>query len=224
MKKRKTLFIFLLLFSISAFPKGKNYRFQNIRIHRNQLLLDFSVHNLITNEMVTGLQKGMTTAIEYDIQLWKKRSKWIDNLIAEKRLRIKIHYDTWEKRFVFMTPNTESQTISAEEISHRCSEFTDFEMASAGDLETGSTYIIAIKIVIHPISVENIQEIKNWLKGEARELIPKAIKDNRSAGKKVGDFVMGVLLNLTGFGDKIITAKSPTFTLKDNKIIFDDRR
>lgn len=224
MTKRKTFVIFIILLSIAAYPKGKNYRFKDIRIDNNYLLLDFSVYNLVTNDMVNGLQKGMTAAIEYEIQLWKKHSKWVDNLVAEKRLRMKIHYDNWEKRFVFMTPNSENQFISSEEISLRCSEINELEIISAANLESGSNYMIAIKIVIHPISIENIQEIKSWLQGEAHELNPRGIKDSRSAGKKAGDWVTGVLLNLTGFGDKIVTAKSPIFILKDDKIFIDDRR
>ena len=203
--------LILLLLPFTGVGKEKKYRFGEIRIQDDVLVVNFEVYDLFSEEVLHGLQKGMTAALEYQIQLWKQRPHWIDQLVTEEFVRMKVNFDNWEKRYVLTTPQEEPRLMNEDRIRQRCSQLVDFPLCSADMLSDGSQYSIAVKVILRPMSVENYQEIKRWLAGEVKELNPKAIRTSKSPGKKAGNWLLGLVLNLTGFGDRIITAKSPPF-------------
>ena len=172
--------------------------------------------------MLQGLQKGMTAAIEYQIQIWKERPRWVDQLLAERIIRMKVNFDQWEKRYVLATRPEERQFMTEDRIRERCSRLVDIPFVPAAKLSIGDQYVIAVKIVLQPMSVENYQEIRRWLAGEMKEINPKAIRTTKSPGKKAGNWLLGLILNLTGFGDRVITAKSPSFIWKNESVIFEN--
>ena len=80
--------------------KEEKFEYHFIKIENDSLVFNFEVNNLFSEVIVEGLNKGMTTVLEYKIQLWKKRSLWIDKLVAEDILRFKINFDIWSKRYI----------------------------------------------------------------------------------------------------------------------------
>ena len=208
--------LILLLLPFTGVGKEKKYRFGEIRIQDDALIVNFEVYDLFSDEVLHGLQKGMTAALEYQIQLWKQRPHWVDQLVTEEFVRMKVNFDNWEKRYVLTTPQEEPRLMNEDRIRQRCSQLVDFPLTSADMLSDGSQYTIAVKVILRPMSVENYQEIKRWLAGEVKELNPKAIRRSKSPGKKAGNWLLGLVLNLTGFGDRIITAKSPPFQWRED--------
>jgi len=203
--------LILLFLPFTSVGKEKKFRFGEIRIRDDALVVNFEVYDLFSDEVLQGLQKGMTAALEYQIQLWKQRPHWVDQLVTEEFVRMKVSFDNWEKRYVLTTPQEGPRLMNEDRILNRCSQLVDFPLTSADMLSDGSQYTIAVKVILRPMSVENYQEIKRWLAGEVKELNPKAIRTSKSPGKKAGNWLLGLVLNLTGFGDRIITAKSPPF-------------
>jgi hypothetical protein len=210
-KKISCMVLIFLLLPFTSIGREKKYRFGEIRIQDGALIVNFEVYELFSEEVLQGLQKGMTAALEYQIQLWKQRPHWVDQLVTEEFVRMKVSYDNWEKRYVLTTPQEGPRLMNEDRIRHRCSQLVDFPMTSVDMLSDESPYSIAVKVILRPMSVENYQEIKRWLAGEVKELNPKAIRTSKSPGKKAGNWLLGLVLNLTGFGDRIITAKSPPF-------------
>lgn len=218
------LFSIILLLPISSLAKKKKYRFGEIKGENSVLLINFQINDLFQKKVIQGLQKGMTAAIEYQIQLWKERPHWADQLVAEEIIRMKVNFDNWERRYVLDTPQEEPRLLNEDRIRERCSQLNDFPLAPLEKLEPGSRYTVAVKTILQPMSVESYQEIKRWLTGEVKEINPKAIKSSKSPGKKAGNWLLGLVLNLTGFGDRIITAKSAVFTWRDGAVVFDKER
>ena len=220
MKRRIICLILILIFLPSPFSaKDKKFRFGQIRIEENALIINFEVYDLFPREVIEGLQKGMTAALEYEIQLWKQRPRWVDQMVSEKIVRMKVSYDNWEKRFLLATPKEEPRFMNIDRIRQRCSRLNDFVLAQASELDPGGQYTIIIKTTLRPMSVENYDEIRRWLAGEVKELNPKAISSARAPGKKAGNWLLGLVLNLTGFGDRILTAKSDPFFWRDGVVV-----
>lgn len=214
----------LLLIPVSGLTKGKKYRFGKIRGEKGTLVVDFQLRDLISNDVFNGLQKGMTAAIEYQVQLWKDRPHWVNQLVAEEIVRMKVSFDNWERRYVVTTPEEEPKLLNEDGVRERCSELVNFPIASLEKLEQGSRYRIAIRVILQPMSVENYREIKRWLAGEVKEFNPKTLKSTKSPGKKAGNWLLGLVLNLTGFGDRVISAKSPVFTWENGTVILEKER
>jgi len=218
------LFSIILLLPISGLAKKKKHHFGEIKGEKGVLLINFQINDLFQKKVIQGLQKGMTAAIEYQIQLWKERPHWADQLVAEEIIRMKVNFDNWERRYVLDTPREEPRLLNEDRIREQCSQLIDFPLAPLEKLVPGSKYTVAVKAILQPMSIESYQEIKRWLAGEVKEINPKAIKSSKSPGKKAGNWLLGLVLNLTGFGDRVITAKSSVFTWRDGAVVFDKKR
>jgi hypothetical protein len=219
--------IIVLVFFITAgipssvLPRGEKYRFENLRCDQENLVVDFIIEDLITKEIIQGLRKGMTAALEYHIQIRKERGGWVDQVVHERYVRMKIGYDPWEKRYALFYRDPNPTFLSEDRMKFRCSQLTAIPLIPIEKLEPQSRYIIAIQITLVPMSVENYQDIKRWLSGEVRDLHPKDISSGKSPGKKAGDWFVGLILNLSGFGDRILSIKSPTFLWQNGSAVLE---
>ena len=137
---------------------------------------------------------------------------------------MKVNYDNWERRYFLTTGDGQRRLLNEDRIRQRCSELTNFPIAPLEKLEPGARYTIAIRVILQPMSVENYEEIKDWLAGQVKELHPKTLTTAKSPGKKAGNWLLDFVLNLTGFGDRVITAKSPAFTWKEGSAVPEEER
>jgi hypothetical protein len=92
-------------------------------------------------------------------------------------------------------------------------------LIDADKLEEKRKYKIAIRITFKAMSIENVQDIQRWLSGEVEEINPKAIRASKSPLRKAGDWALGLMVNLSGFGDKVVLAKSPPFVWQDGSVV-----
>ena len=217
MKKRIILY-YLLLFIIGSHPayaKKSKCEFTEISHVDSHLIVDFRIHDFITKDLLDGLRKGMTAAIEFHVQLWRARRGWMDHLVAEENMRMRIIYDNWEKSFIVSTRDNEDQHMNESRLIQYCSEVNDYKLALLEKMTPGKRYYIGVRALLQPLSIENFEEIRRWLSGEVRNLNAKSIQSTRSPGKKAGNWLLGVVLNLTGFGDRLVQAKSPAFYLRE---------
>ena len=200
--------------------KEEKFEYHFIKIENDSLVFNFEVNNLFSEVIVEGLNKGMTTVLEYKIQLWKKRSLWIDKLVAEDILRFKINFDIWSKRYIVFKNKEKPEAFDINEVKEKCQQLPHYSLCPCQDLENNKEYKIAIKVTLHPISIENYKEIQRWIVGEAKEIDTEVIKQPKKAGKKAGNWVLGLVLNLSGFGDQIINARSQSFLINSHQLIF----
>lgn len=215
-KKLLCFFIFIITLHVSA--KEGTYSYSRIEISRDSLVFCLKINNLFNESIVEGLQKGMTTVLEYRIQLWKKRSLWFDKLITEDIIRFKISYDIWGKRYVVMRNKLKPEALDIHGVRQVCQQLYEYALLSSQKLKTDKEYFLAVKVRLRPISIENYREIQRWLVGEAKEIDAEVIKEPQKAGEKAGNWFLGMVLNLSGFGDKVINAKSDLFSIHNNKI------
>lgn len=200
----------LLCIPCLSWGKKPEYRFSNIHLDQGTIRTDFDVRGLFPDDVINGIQKGMTAALEYQVQLWKKRPHWIDVQISQKIFRMKISYDHWQKGYVLARKDTTLESVSEDTLIQKYSRLRNFLVVNEDNLEQDRQYYIAVKIIMRPMTIDNYDEIRRWLSGEFREIHPGKIA-SPSAGKKVGDWFFGVVRNVTGFGDRVIMAKSRPF-------------
>ena len=220
---RKIIILYCLSFFIfganPVFAKETQYRFSEIRNKNGNLVFTFQIKDFITKDVLEGLQKGMTAAVEFQIQLWRARRNWMDKLVTDKFMRMRIVYDNWEKRYIVSTQQDEEIRMNEDGVRRYCSELVEYELEPLSSLRQDKQYYIGVRAVLQPLSIENVEGIKRWLTGEVKDLNPKAIKSTKSVGKKAGDWLLDVVLNLTGFGDRLIEGKSRPFMVNDNVVV-----
>ncbi len=225
MNHKQTYYVFaiLLVFSSLGFTNERKYLFENIRVEEDVLTFDFEIFDLFNEDILRGLRKGMTAAIEYQVQLWEERRHWFDRMVTEKSIRMKVAYDNWERCFILTRPQETPLLLGEDHIQERCSRFDNFHLVDPKQLKSEGRYTIVVKTILQPLSVESYEEIKRWLTGEVQELHPKALKSTESPDEKAGDWLLGLVLNLTGFGDRVITAESPTFQIENSTVVIDEK-
>ena len=212
------ILIFFILLPEAGVARDRKYRFGELKVADGHVLVNFQVRDLLNTDVIHALQKGMTAAVEYEVQIWRDRSGWVDQLVDEDRFRMKVSYDAWEKRFILAEKRGEYRLMNEDRVREKCSEIVDFPLTAVENLDEGGRYFVTVRVILQPMSVESYEEIKRWLTGEVSELNPKAIRQTRDPGKKAGDWFMGLVLNLTGFGDRILNAKGPLFTWSEGRI------
>ena len=207
----------LLLLPVTGTVRGDEPigRFGVIGVKDGRLVVNFQIEDLFQNEHLSGMKKGVTAAIQYKIQLWQDRRRWFDRMITEERIRMKVLFDKWEKRFVVVSSDNRLASLTEEDMQQQCTRLSDFILYPVENLNPKTVYYVVVKAILQPMSIENVEEIKRWLQGEVESINPKSIREGKSPGEKLGEWVVNLALNLTGFGEREVDAQSERFSGED---------
>ncbi len=219
---KKLILTFLFIFSILHFLQAADRRvtIDSVKVGSTVLQVDFTVDGIIDQKVAEGLRQGLVSTVEYQIQLWEKRSGWINNLVTQQYVRMKVYFDNWENKFVIMSAEEKRLTSALETVREKCSQIKNVEIIPIEKLKPGKKYFFTVKTILRPLSVENYQDIKNWLSGKAKNLDFKNIDDTEQQEKKFKGGMLKMFLALTGFGDRVITGESEEFSISEKKIIW----
>ena len=215
-----TTFFLLLWFSL-LFANEKSIVIDSMAIKNEKLVVSLHANGIFDEKLVSGLRQGLTNTFRYEIQLWEKRSIWVNNLITTHVREIKVYFDNWDKKFMIITPEEKRLTSSLATVKRFCTLVIDFPLVPRKDLSAKKRYFITIKLVQKPLSLQNYREIKNWLSGKARSLKLKDIGNSDKKEEKVKTGFLKLLLSVAGFGDKIISRKSEVFKVQGDLLIFE---
>lgn len=215
-RRAHIILVLILLLTSGLSAKDKKALFHDIRAESGQVTAHLEVVELLDDDLIQGLQKGMTAALEYQVQLWEERTGWADRLLEERYHRMKLAFDPWSKRFTVETREGPPLLLSEEALRQRCADLESLRVAPLDMLEKDKSYYIGVRIILKPVSMESMEEISKWLGGEVKAIDPKAVIQAQPSTKKTSRWLMGLVLNITGFGDRVITAKSPRFTLRED--------
>jgi len=212
-----TLFLLLLFIRLGA-AAGKRLVIDSVTVNSGRLCLDFHAVDILDDKVIEGLQKGLTSTIEYQIELWEKRGKLINHLLGQRAIRMKVFYDPWEHKYVVMSAEEKRLTSSLETVQQRCSEIQNFDLISIDQLKSNHRYFVNIKLILRPLSLENYQEIKRWLSGKAQDFKLENIDDTQQQEQQFKRGLFRIFLTLTGFGDRAISGRSPDFRIDGGMI------
>ncbi len=225
--KRKTeIFTFLLtvclFFSSHVFAQNQKITIDKIEITDNILTTTYFIDSLFSQKIITGLDRGLTVSIEYNIELWKKRPNWFDTSIQLCETWAKVAFFKLENRYIYQTPNEKRRISSFQKVYGNLSKIIQYPIIGAEKLQRNKTYYFIISIKLKPLSNEDISEISAWLDGGENE---KSGMDSTAASKnRITNQLMKMVVNFTGMGEKQFSAQSPNFTVDgDNVIITGDK-
>lgn len=218
---KSILWIMLLLIS-AGHAESAGIRFDSLRVESQTVVGNVRIHELMDKEIMRGLRKGMTAVIEYRVQVWQEKSRFIKSLVHEQFRRIKINFDHWERKYQVQLKEDRIRLFDETELMEYCQHLHAFQMIRTDKLEYGCRYRIVVQASVKPMSVENMKELKQWLSGEADDFDPKDIRISKSPWKKTGDWVLNVFINLMGLGDHVLTGTSSGFYVADGYLLRDE--
>jgi hypothetical protein len=214
----------LFIFSITPLMRAEEVcvRIDTLYVESQTLIGDLCIRHLMDKKTIKGLEKGMTAVIEYRMQIWREQNRWMKSLIYERFRRMKINYNHWERKYQIYLHNDKSRLLEETDLIVYCQEVRAFKIVDIQMLTEGERYRVVAQVLFKPMSMENIRELKRWLSGEADKFNPHDIKISKSPWKKAGDWLLNVFVNLSGFGDRIFTDKTPFFYRVDNRILLEE--
>lgn len=214
--------VLILSFTGPSLAEEQAVRFEAIRLDSAALVVDVVFEHVLDRQVVQGLRKGMTALLIYDAQIWKEGFLWNKSLITERQRRFKVHFDTWERQFIITPREGEQRTMDEKALMEYCNTLNSFHLTEKSRLDSGAVYRIWMSVMIKPMSVENLEEIKHWLVGEAGDFDPNDIKITKSPLSRMGDWFLHMVVNVTGFGDRVYSGKSPEISIFNQTMIIRD--
>ena len=221
-----SIFCFLMVWLSAATAVAQEARvvIDSLRLEASAFYVDFHVDSLLTTTLLNGMQRGLTSAAQFRVQLWRKRSRWFGStFLAERRYEIKSTYDAWEKKYVIVTAGERRLTSGLDLVRRWWEHHHDVALAETKQLQFDRRYFVTIELLIEPVSKENLNEIRGWLAGEVktstkRDSTPPAVTDTTTANRnnRVSDRLLNLIVNLTGFGKQVVTMQSEIFSLAAN--------
>jgi len=207
------IFFILLLIVSSGQGAERKIVVDSLVVSNNQLCLSYHIDGLLNNNTILGLERGLTSEVLHHIRLWKSK-KLFSSISAEALISIKILYDNWEDKFRLVTETENRLTTQVETVRQFCSEVRNYVLADISELEAESKYYISVETTFKPVSAETYEDLNSWLSGNSSA-------DNKEKPKTGGqNKVFSVLMNVMGFGDKVLSYKSGDFIIKNSSIQF----
>lgn len=201
----KTIFFIL---TISAAPiESESARPSvsvNIRMDHS-LIVDIGVRNIFTQKIIEGLKSGLTSRVEYTVELWWERPRWFNQLMESRKFGAVINYDIWREHYKIKDLYGELHTVSDfNELRKKVCKQKRITEFSKERLIPGKTYYIVVRFSLKPIVIENINELGGYLSGEV-----KKAKENK---KTLFLHIVNQAKNLAGLGERVVTGESKKFS------------
>lgn len=220
MKKYFLILIFIFIITSFLQAAGKRVIIDSVKVNSGMVSLDFHLDDIIDEKVTEGLQKGLTSTLEYQIELWEKKGGLFNHLVTQQHMRIKIFFDNWENKFVILSQDEKRLTSSLETVKEKCTQISNFDVISISELKINKKYFFNVKVILRPLSMENYQEIRHWLSGKAKNLKLDDLDDTEKQEKKLKGGLLKIFLALTGFGDRVMAGKSDDFQILEEKIVW----
>lgn len=203
---------FTAAFAPSAARAGNDMDLSVDAVERvgDAICVSYHVDRPFTPRLEDPLLRGMPATITFEVGVWRKRSFWFDKLVVAYRSEHKVAFDPWSKTFRIRSGVNPPRTRSVANLdSLRASLFAvrRLPVALASTLDSTAAHYISVKVVIRPLSADDLGEIEDWLSGTHTD------GSNSGAGRDRGlpGYLLEWAVNLSGLGDRTAQAKGPRF-------------
>ncbi|MDZ7344595.1 MAG: DUF4390 domain-containing protein [candidate division KSB1 bacterium] len=204
-----------MLAATSGFGQAPRIALDSLRIEDNYCVIDFHVDSLLNQNLLAGMRRGLTSSAQFRVQLWRKRGLWFGStLLATRQYEIKSTYDQWEQKYVLITPGEKRLTNKIDGVRQRWEQHHGVALIETMKLRPSQRYFVTIELQIEPLSKETLNAIRGWLAGEVKSM-PADSADTGDEQKHIDvpERFLQMLLNVTGFGKRMLSMKSEMFEL-----------
>jgi len=207
-------FIFLLCTFSSSIAQKNIIHIDSLHIENGKLLANFHIEELFTKSVLESLNKGISIAVIYTINLWRKRPSWFDKSVIIGEFQFKVKYNKFDQRYIWMSQEERRTTNSLERVHILCSKQTNITIADVNQLEPENIYYITIKGILKPHLINDIEDVKDWLSGEVKDVDLKTLREPRRSQEKISGRIFTFFKNITGLGDRIFNCTSREFSVE----------
>jgi hypothetical protein len=167
--------------------------------------VSYHADNPFTPRLEDPLLRGMPATVTFEVGLWRKRALWFDKLVVAYRSEHKIVYDPWSKTFRIRSgvnpPRTRS-VANLDSLSASLFNVHRLPIALVSALDSTAAHYVSVKVVIKPLSANDLGEIEDWLSGG---------DESKGEDRGLPAYLLEWAVNLSGLGDRTAMVKGSRF-------------
>ena len=171
----------------------------------NAICVSYHADHPFTPRLEDPLLRGMPATITFEVGVWRKRSLWFDKLVVAYRSEHKVAFDPWAKNFRIrsgLNPPLTRSVANLDSVRTTLFAARRLPVALASTLDSTAAHYVSVKIVIRPLSADDLGEIEDWLSGS---------DPNDGGDRGLPAYLLEWAVKLSGLGDRSALAKGPRF-------------
>jgi hypothetical protein len=168
--------------------------------------VSYHVAEPFTPKLRETLGKGMPAHVVYEVGVWRKRSFWFPKLVVAITSEHKVVYDDARGRYRVRSgtnPPRSYEVPGLDSLQSRLFVRERLPLVPASDLDSSAGYYVSVRVLIRPLSPEDLSEVEDWLAGGA--------EPGLGGRRGIPDYLLGLAVSLSGLGDRTALVKSGKF-------------
>lgn len=178
-----------------------------VEVLAGAITVSYRVDRPFTPRLEETLLQGMPATVTYEVGLWKRRAFWFDKLVVALKNEHKVVFDPWRKAFRVRSGGMDARTRtvpSLDSLQTALFAVRRLPVCLLTALDPDASYFVTVRVMIRPVSEEDLGEIEDWLQGE--------VKDPEGTQRGLPRYLFGITANLSGLGDRTAISRSDRFT------------
>jgi hypothetical protein len=170
------------------------------------LYVDYQLQRPFEGKFLDAIRSGLPSNLVYTFEVWRQRPGWWDALLREQTvtLKLRLYRDLLNDQYVLVSREEVRRFASLDSLASAACQQRQFLQP----LLPGRPYYVAVTAKLAPLSVEDLQELEQWLQGSIRSGEGSATAGGISG---LSGTLVGLLLSETGFGDRTVNGRTATF-------------
>jgi hypothetical protein len=168
------------------------------------LYVDAHFSEVFDDDLELALQSGLPARISIELVLWEERSGLWDREVLRDQWTVSVVFDVVAEDYAVFDVEGASLLESGElmEVEDFVSGIELWPLCELGELEAGRPHYLGVRLVIEPLSIEEVRDLERWLRGNVRQ--GATLRD-------VPGQLVGILRNRLGLGAQSERGRSPEF-------------
>lgn len=155
-----------------------------------------------------SLERGMPATVRLSVDVWKVRPGWFDQRVRGERAEVRVARNAWSDEFQMRRQAGPLLTLlDLDETERELGRPMRVRVLPLKDLDGGARYYVIARVEVKPLTVEDIEEVEDWLSGEAK----RTGKPGPGSIARLPAYMLGLLANLSGLGDETDAVRTGTF-------------
>jgi len=206
--------LILMLLAVAPPAAGGELVIEEVGVDHGELTVAVHLRDAFDDDTRSSLASGLPITVRFTTELWRHRSRWWDKQIASRVSSYRIRWDPGARVYQIHHPGPPRRD-TFDDLDSLLDDLARRTLAVHGrwELEDRHRYFVLVEAAIRPLTLEEFRELDGWIGGQIRGgPEDSAGRDPAEEGNGgIAQAFFRLLVNLSGFGDVILEARTPGF-------------